>query len=416
MATKLKHLKVTSVDFVDEGANPDAHIRLYKRRDEAAAEPGTEDPNSDGAGFFKRLSSSLAKMFGLAQEPESAEAEVQKNSASFDEAYGEAKERRVCDEVWDVCLALNQSLCSILGDGALDGAAARTAMLESLEEFDSVAKDSIEQWSAGKTANVVLKNVPMDDATRALAKAAVDALNEQIEKHGHCENDDVTKDTATKKDGDKPEGEDDMKIDKSKMTPAERAFYEEIEKRYGTDEAGTPAGQTPPPAEGTPAPAAPAEAGTPAPADTGVAKSANPNPNPAPGYAPIDPRVQVELDSLRKFRESYEDRELHDVAKRYTLIGKKEDELFPVLKSMKAAGGTAYDTYVAALDEAVKFAESSGTFKEIGKRCGEAPDAWARAEAKAAEIMKSKNVTKAQAIDEVLLNDPALRAECEKEG
>lgn len=416
MATKLKHLKVTSVDFVDEGANPDAHIRLYKRRDESAAEPGTEDPNSDGAGFFKRLSSSLAKMFGLAQESESAEAEVQKNSASFDEAYGEAKERRVCDEVWDVCLALNQSLCSILGDGALDGAAARTAMLESLEEFDSVAKGSIEQWSAGKTANVVLKNVPMDDATRALAKAAVDALNEQIEKHGHCENDDVTKDTATKKDGDKPEGEDDMKIDKSKMTPAERAFYEEIEKRYGTDEAGTPAGQTPPPAEGTPAPAAPAEAGTPAPADTGVAKSANPNPNPAPGYAPIDPRVQVELDSLRKFRESYEDRELHDVAKRYTLIGKKEDELFPVLKSMKAAGGTAYDTYVAALDEAVKFAESSGTFKEIGKRGGEAPDAWARAEAKAAEIMKSKNVTKAQAIDEVLLNDPALRAECEKEG
>lgn len=410
MATKLKHLKVTSVDFVDEGANPDAHIRLYKRRDEAAAEPDTEDPNSDGAGFFKRLSSSLAKMFGLAQEPESAEAEVQKNSASFDEAYGEAKERRVCDEVWDVCLALNQSLCSILGDGALDGAAARTAMLESLEEFDSVAKDSIEQWSAGKTANVVLKSVPMDDATRALAKAAVDALNEQIEKHGHCENDDVTKDTAAKKDDDKSKGEDDMKIDKSKMTPAERAFYEEIEKRYGEAEApGTPAGQTPPPADNPPAPTAPADGGTPA-AD--VTKGLKPNTEPAP----IDPRVQAELDSLRKFRESYEDRELHDVAKRYTLIGKKEDELFPVLKSMKAAGGTAYDTYVAALDEAVKFSESSGTFKEIGKRGGEAPDAWARAEAKAAEIMKSKNVTKAQAIDEVLLNDPALRAECEKEG
>ena len=412
MATKLKHLKVTSVDFVDEGANPDAHIRLYKRRDEAAAEPDTEDPNSDGAGFFKRLSSSLAKMFGLAQEPESAEAEVQKNSASFDEAYGEAKERRVCDEVWDVCLALNQSLCSILGDGALDGAAARTAMLESLEEFNSVAKDSIEQWSAGKTANVVLKNVPMDDATRALAKAAVDALNEQIEKHGHCENDDVTKDTAAKKDDDKSKGEDDMKIDKSKMTPAERAFYEEIEKRYGKAEApGTPAGQTPPPADNPPAPTAPADGGTPAPA-ADVTKGLKPSTDPAP----IDPRVQAELDSLRKFRESYEDRELHDVAKRYTLIGKKEDELFPVLKSMKAAGGTAYDTYVAALDEAVKFAESSGTFKEIGKRGGEAPDAWARAEAKAAEIMKSKNVTKAQAIDEVLLNDPALRAECEKEG
>lgn len=413
MATKLKHLKVTNVDFVDEGANPDAHIKLYKRKDEAAETPGMETPHADGAGFFKRLSSGLAKMFGLAQDTESAGADVQKTSASFGEAYEEAKERRACDEVWDVCIALNQSLGSILSDGALDGEAARTAMLASLEEFYSVAKDSVEQWSAGKTANIVLKNVPMDDATRALAKAAVDALNEQIEKHGSCKDDDVTKDDAAKKNGDEPEGEDDMKIDKSKMNPAERAFYEEIEKCYGTDDAGTPAGQTPPPAEDSHAPAAPAETGAPASADAGVAKSATLSP--APGYAPIDPRIQAELDSLRKFRESYEDRELHEVAKRYALIGKKEDELFPILKSMKAAGGNAYDSYIAVLDESMKLAESSGTFSEIGKRGGEAPDAWARAEAKAAEIMKSKNITKAQALDEVLMNDPALRAECEKE-
>jgi hypothetical protein len=82
---------------------------------------------------------------------------------------------------------------------------------------------------------------------------------------------------------------------------------------------------------------------------------------------------------------------------------------------MKAAGGNAYDSYIAVLDESMKLAESSGTFSEIGKRGGEAPDAWTRAEAKAAEIMKSKNITKAQALDEVLMNDPALRAECEKE-
>ena len=62
-------------------------------------------------------------------------------------------------------------------------------------------------------------------------------------------------------------------------------------------------------------------------------------------------------------------------------------------------------------------ANTSAAFSEVGKRGnGSAPDAWTRAEAKAAEIMKSKNITKAQAIDEVLLNDPALRAECEKEG
>ena len=36
-------------------------------------------------------------------------------------------------------------------------------------------------------------------------------------------------------------------------------------------------------------------------------------------------------------------------------------------------------------------------------------------ETQAAEIMKSKNVTKAQALDEVFQNDPELAAECEKE-
>ena len=202
-----------------------------------------------------------------------------------------------------------------------------------------------------------------------------------------------------------------MKIDKSKMTPAELAFFESIEKRYGKEEApGTPAGQNPPPADNPPAPTTPADGGTPAPT-ADVTKGLKPNAEPAP----IDPRVQAELESLRKFREGLEDRELREVAKRYTLIGKKEDELFPILKSMKAAGGNAYDTYIAALDESVKLVEASGAFKEIGKRGGEAPDAWTRAEAKAAEIMKSKNITKAQAIDEVLLNDPTLRAECEKE-
>lgn len=383
MATKLKHLKVTNVDFVDEGANPDAFIKLFKRKDDAAAEPGAGADSSEGTGFFKRLSSGLAKMFGVAQEPVSAEQDVQKNSVGFSEAYGEMKNRRVCDEVWDVCFALNQSICSILNDNELDGDATKTAMLESLDEFNAAAKNFAEQWSAGKVANVVLKNIPVDDATIALAKAAVDAINEQIEKHNHSGDAPVSKDTAAKNNGDEPEGDDTMKIDKSKMTPAELAFFESIEKRYGSDE-----GQTPPAA----APAAPA-------------------------YAQLDPAVQAELDSLRKFREDSLDRELREVAKKYAIIGKKEDELLPVLKSMKAAGGTAYNDYLAVLDEAVNMANTSAAFTEVGKRGnGSAPDAWTRAEAKAVELMKSKNVTKAQALDEVLVNDPTLRAECEKEG
>ena len=39
MATKLKHLKIKKVDFVDDGANPEAFIRLYKSKDGAAPTP-----------------------------------------------------------------------------------------------------------------------------------------------------------------------------------------------------------------------------------------------------------------------------------------------------------------------------------------------------------------------------------------
>ena len=40
MATRLRNLKIKKVDFVDEGANPDAHIKMIKRKngDEQAVE------------------------------------------------------------------------------------------------------------------------------------------------------------------------------------------------------------------------------------------------------------------------------------------------------------------------------------------------------------------------------------------
>ena len=43
MATKLKNLKITKVDFVDDGANPEAHIRLFKSKD------GVEPPHDVAA-------------------------------------------------------------------------------------------------------------------------------------------------------------------------------------------------------------------------------------------------------------------------------------------------------------------------------------------------------------------------------
>lgn len=44
LATKLKDLKVTKVDFVDAGANPKAHIMLYKSENGAPGEEPEGEP------------------------------------------------------------------------------------------------------------------------------------------------------------------------------------------------------------------------------------------------------------------------------------------------------------------------------------------------------------------------------------
>ena len=134
----------------------------------------------------------------------------------------------------------------------------------------------------------------------------------------------------------------------------------------------------------------------------------------------MHPAVAAELEELKKFKQAAEDRELEDVAKKYEVIGKKKEELVPLFKSLKSAGGTAYNDMIAVLDQAVDAVEKSGVFSEIGKSghgSGTADgSAWAEADAKAAELMKSKaGLSKTQALDEVFVTNPELAARCEKE-
>ena len=58
MATKLKNLRISKVDFVDEGANPDAHIKLTKSKGEKGQSTGE---NGDKNGFSADCSVSSAK-------------------------------------------------------------------------------------------------------------------------------------------------------------------------------------------------------------------------------------------------------------------------------------------------------------------------------------------------------------------
>lgn len=420
MATKLKNLKIRKVDFVDEGANPDAHIRMLKRRD-GETQTAEEDHQKGTGSILKRLFGFIGKAAGMNQEEiDSAIDEIQKgDSLSFNEKINEVKNYKIADEMWDTCYALQSSLCSILNDEELDSTSTQTAMQESLDEFYAVVQESIKEWSSGKSASIVRKSEEVSEAELEIMKSAVERLNEAIEKA--CKD---TKKEKSEEDGaennEKPKGdEEEMKIDKSKLTDAERAFLESIEKRCGVEEgdasgsgnvAAAPAEQTPPPAEQTVTKSAPEKSEeTPAGQEDGQDNI----------YKGLHPAVKAELESLKKFREDAEARELTEVAKKYAIIGKTETELVPLFKSLRAAGGTAYNDMIAVLDQAVATVEKSGAFSEIGKS-GHGSGAVGAAEAKVEAIAKGymekdSSLDYASAMAKAWEDNPELMAEYEAE-
>jgi len=428
VATRLKNLSISKVAVVDEGANPDAHIRMMKRKD-AENQPAAWKTGKSTGNIFKKLFDFIGKAAGMDQEEiDSAVEEIQKgDSTSFSEKINEANNRKIYDETWDICYALQSALCSILNDEELDSTSTAAAMQESLDQFYSLAKDSIGKWSDGKTADIVKKNDEASEIDLDIMKSAVERLTDFIEKAGKAGGDTGKKgkgkeqDKEDGRDKDNQEGEEEeMKIDKSRLTEAEKAFLESIEKRYGTGEEA-PAQESGAAGQGADSSPASDAAGQGESSWDSVSKSGNAAEGNAQDdiYKGIHPAVRAELEGLKKFREAAEEKELAEVAKKYAIIGKKEDELVPLFKSLRSVGGTAYNDMIAVLDQTVEAVEKSGVFSEIGKSGhGGSADggAWAEAGTKAVELMKSKTgLTKAQAIDEVLMSDQALAERCEKE-
>ena len=360
MATKLKNLKIRKVDFVDEGANPDAHIKMVKSKN-----GGEQSVGEKGTGnILKRMFGFIGKAAGMNQEEiYSAMEEIQKgDSVSFNEKFNEAKNRKIADEIWDICYALQSSLYSILNDEDLDSTDTAKAMKESLDEFHTVVQECINQWSDGKESNIVSKNEEVSEAELDIMKSAVVRLNESIEKAAA-----IPKEPETINYNLKGENEE-MKIDKSKLTDAERAFLDSIEKRYGADDgAGASAAQEPTtqvPEEPTVTKSVTQVQGIP---EVPVVPIAPETPEQDNIYKGLHPAVAAELEELKKFKQAAEDRDLSEVAKKYAIIGKKEEELVPLFKSLKAAGDTAYNDMIAMLDATVAAVNQSGVFSEVGK-------------------------------------------------
>ena len=415
MASKLKDLEVTKVDFVDQGDNKGANLMLFKKREDQPEAETPEPARPDGvlrrfvAGLFKSVGASEDQTAGIIEEIIKSGGEAE----TFGEKMLQQQLRRASDEIWDFCYALNESLCSILRDQDVPAESKSALMNQSVAEFSAAVAAAIPKWSAGVPTKVAKSaDTQLTEERLQIAKEAKGRLDAMIRK---AEPETAPGTPGTKPAearGDKPvESEEpkgdnnDMKIDKSKLSPEELASLEAIEKKAGIPEETTPAT----------APAAPA-------ADP-VAKSTESADTKDGGddiYKGMHPAVAEELRNLRKFREEAEDREIMAVAKKYKLLGKKPEELAQVLKSLKAAGGSAYTDMISVLDANLAVVQASPAFTEIGKRGGygapatDADTAWAKIEKKAEEIMKSApTLTRAQAIDKACEQNPDLVHEYE---
>jgi hypothetical protein len=170
---------------------------------------------------------------------------------------------------------------------------------------------------------------------------------------------------------DEQKGEIEVKIDKSKLTPEELTALEAIEKKAGVTEDG----------------AADVDKDKP-----DASKGEDGQELGGDGediYKGIHPVIKAELERLRKQADAAEERELAAIAKKYEVIGKKPEELIPILKGLKTAGGDTYDQMIAIMDASVEAFEKSGIFNEIGKAGGGETDALKQIDAHAAEILKA---------------------------
>lgn len=334
MATKLKGLEVGKVDFVDEGANQRADIKLLKGKNKAEE---TSDPE---IGLFKRFLNWIS-------------GEVQKSVTTFDEQINAVSMDAIRDEIWSVCYALQNSLNSILCDPELDSSGKQSAMDTSIEQFATAMKEYIPGWAGGTSAKIKKNLDAPDETDLPMVMKAHSNLEEIIQKSVET----------------KGELEDMIKIDKSKMSAEERAAYDELIKKFAVETNEEPSIEKKAPQKSK------KEENPDVLDDDGAEKKTDTKKSFTPPeqntdddiYKGLHPLVREKLEALEKRAEEAEDRELYAVAKKYEVLGEKPEELAKSLKTLKSAGGTAYNDMIGILDRNVAMVNNSGVFGEIGK-------------------------------------------------
>lgn len=313
--TKLKKIELTSVDMVRRGANQEAYINLYK----SAGDPPNETPptnapdapNSDEIpqGLLKSIVEAVKGFLKAEEPPEPGQNDPDDKKSQEDiEKADTFKERllqqEIRDDRWKFQDALNMSIDSILQDSTLSETEKLSMLDKSVDEFAEAYKDMCAK----------------------LLKATANTSNSaEPAKVGKSQDNDPDK---------KEEGEEEMKIDKSRFNAEELANYEALIAKGRVDE--EPENDD----------------------DEGenLEKSAE-----------MHPEVKKALAEMEELKKGMEMKEMSEVAKKYVTLGKKEDELASTLYEMKKSSPAAYDAYIAVLDQNLELVNKSGIFAEIGK-------------------------------------------------
>ena len=353
--TKLKKLEVNSVDLVPAGANPDAHINLFKSKEERPA--------------WGRFVGMVKKTLGM------DESDIE---AVFKEHYEPVNKQRIQNEIWDYTSALRDSFESIMKDDELDSDGRSEMLQKSMDEFTTAMQEVIPLWSTGQEA----LQKSLDDETVELYKQLeIEALEERIavlKADGDEPDDDEPEEEP--EDEDEPEEDDepvqkedieDMKINKSLLTQEEQVALDAIIRKAAMDD------------------------------EEYVAKAES-------------EELKNEVAELKK---ALAMKDMEAVAKEYAILGKDTVELAKSLYAMKQAGPEVYDEFVGALNIAKAERENSGMFTEIGKsRTENVGGAVSKIEAKAAEIMKAEpGLSKVQAVAKAWQDNPDLVREYDEE-
>ena len=359
--------------MVRRGANQEAHINLYKSAgdpEDSGTPPDTlsaPESNEIPQGLWKSIVDLVKGFMGAGEDdnddpednpeevPEEVEEEVEKAAETFETRMSQQELR---DSRWKYQDALNMSIESILSDDDLSDEEKVEMMNQSIEQFSNAYR------------NMCAKLVK---ATPNTTKAATEQPPTEVGK------------TQEEIPDIKEEGEEEMRIDKSRFTPEELAQYNALIAKGLVDEE--------PEVEDK-------EEGA-------VEKSAE-----------MHPEIKKALDAMAEFQKGMEMKEMTGIAKKYTVLGHKEDELAATLYDMKKSSPSSYDAYLAVLDQNLELVNKSGMFEEIGKS-GKGMVA-SGTEAKIASIAKSyqekdPTLDYDTAVLKAWENNPELLAECDKE-